>query len=57
MQKVFKLKEWPSHYIIAKCLLVVGITSRSWIWNEMAKHTCKSMADSFQCMAKTTTIL
>ena len=39
-----------------------GKTQRDWVEREVGGgigmgNTCKSMADSFQCMAKTTTIL
>ena len=40
----------------------IGMTHRDGMWREVGggfrmENTCKSMADSCQCMAKTTTIL
>ena len=40
----------------------IGKTQRDWVEREVGggigmRNTCKSMADSCQCMAKTTTIL
>ena len=39
-----------------------GMTQRDGMWREVGggfrmENTCKSMAESYQCMAKTTTIL